>query len=133
MTTAANSITLERGAAPQTSPKIAHKTEERKNRPHDKAKNRPQDDSKNRPDIINPVSLSGIVPVGELKSLLMCKSQEAWCTSVRLLGLVLLIDYILRNLKRPDFNFSRPRTPVCLKAPKQWVRENDYRTAFTPL
>src|SRR5260370_27862185 len=71
-----------------------------KNHPHDKAKNRPQDGSKNRPDIINPVCLHGVVDEAELKVLLKSKKQTAWCTRVRILGLLLLIDYIYRNLKK---------------------------------
>jgi hypothetical protein len=71
-----------------------------KNHPHDKTKNRPQDDSKNRPDIINPVSLSGVIDDADLKSLLSNKKQTAWCSRVRVLGLLLLIDYICRNDKK---------------------------------
>ena len=64
------------------------------------AKNRPQDTSKNRPDIIKPVPLKGVVDEAELKVLLKSKKQTAWCTRVRILGLLLLIDYICRNLKK---------------------------------
>jgi hypothetical protein len=70
------------------------------NRPHDKAKNRPQDGIKNRPDIINPVSLWGVVNEVTLKALLKSKRQAAWCSRVRLSGLLLLIDYICRKLKK---------------------------------
>jgi hypothetical protein len=70
-----------------------------KNHPYDKAKNRPQDGPKNRPDIINPVPLCGVVDQGLLKALLKNKRQTLWCSRVRLCGLLLLIDYICRNLK----------------------------------
>jgi hypothetical protein len=73
-----------------------------KNRPQDNAKNRPQDELKNRPDIINPVSLWGVVSEAALKSLLIAKRQTAWCTPVRLRGLLMLIDYICRHLKRDE-------------------------------
>jgi hypothetical protein len=80
--------------------KIAHMTSGTKNHPHDRAKNRPHDDSKNRPDIINPVLLCGAVDEDSLKGLLKSKRQTAWCSRVRVLGLLLLIDYICRNLKK---------------------------------
>ena len=63
------------------------------------AKNHPQDKAKNRPDIINPVCLRGVLTEGSLKALLKSKGQTAWCSRVRLRGLLLLIDYICRNLK----------------------------------
>ena len=71
-----------------------------KNHPHDKAKNRPHDDSKNRPNIINPVPLFGVVDEDGLKALLIAGKQQAWCSRVRILGLLLLIDYLCRNLKQ---------------------------------
>jgi hypothetical protein len=71
-----------------------------KNHPQDKAKNRPQDSFKNRPDIINPVSLCGVVDERALKVLLIAKRQTPWCSRVRLRGLLLLIDYICRKLKK---------------------------------
>jgi hypothetical protein len=71
-----------------------------KNHSHDRTKNRPHDDSKNRPDIINPVSLCGVINEDSLKALLSIKRQNAWCSRVRLRGLLLLIDYICRNLKK---------------------------------
>ena len=71
-----------------------------KNRPHDKAKNRPHDGSKNRPDIINPVCLCGVVDVVALDALLIANKQTIWCSRVRLRGLLLLIDYICRKLKK---------------------------------
>ena len=77
-----------------------------KNRPQDRTKNRPQDASKNRPDIINPVPLMGVVGEHGLKALLVRKKQTAWCTRVRILGLLLLIDYICRNLKRGQISMS---------------------------
>jgi len=49
---------------------IAHKTNGAKNRPQDKAENRPHDDSKDHPDIINPVSLCGVVDGDFLEALL---------------------------------------------------------------
>ena len=77
-----------------------------RNHPHDKAKNRPQDGSKNRPDIINPVSLFGVIDEAELKVLLKSKKQTAWCTRVRILGLLLLIDHILRHIKNGRISMS---------------------------
>ena len=77
---------------PQTAPEIAHMTNGAKNHPHDKRKN--------RPDIINPVLLCGVVDESSLKALLTAKRQTAWCSRVRLRGLLLLIDYICRNLKK---------------------------------
>ena len=74
--------------------------QESKNRPHDTTKNRPQDRTENRPDIINPVSVLGVADDDSLKALLRCKGQTAWCSRVRRLGLLLLIDYIYRNLKK---------------------------------
>jgi len=71
-----------------------------KNRPHDNPKNRLQDDAENRPDIINPVSLIGVADESGLKALLMAKKHIAWCTRVRVLGLLLLLDYICRDLKK---------------------------------
>ena len=93
---------------PQTT-KIAHKT------------------TKNRPDIINPVCLCGVVDEAELKALLKSKKQNAWCTRVRILGLLLLIDYICRNLKkRHHLNFCRSRASVRLEAQKEGLRDHDY-------
>jgi hypothetical protein len=77
-----------------------------KNRPQDNAKNRPQDGSKNRPDIINPVCVCGVVDEAELKVLLKSKKQTGWCTRVRILGLLLLIDYILRHIKNGRISMS---------------------------
>src|SRR5216683_6149144 len=71
-----------------------------KNRPHDRTKNHPHDGSKNHPDIINPVSLIGAIDEAGLKALLMHKRQTAWCSRVHLCGLLLLIDYVCRNLKK---------------------------------
>jgi hypothetical protein len=71
-----------------------------KNRPQDKAKNRPQDGFKNRPDIINPVCLLGVIDDDSLRALLAAERQTAWCSRVRLRGLLLLIDYICRKLKK---------------------------------
>ena len=77
-----------------------------KNRLHDRTKNRPQDASKNRPDIINPVPLLGVVGEHGLEALLVRKKQTAWCTRVRILGLLLLIDYICRHLKSGQISMS---------------------------
>ena len=77
-----------------------------KNHPYDKAKNRPHDGSKNRPDIINPVCLCGVVDEASLRALLKSKRQTAWCSRVRLRGLLLLIDYICRRLKRNCITIS---------------------------
>jgi len=77
-----------------------------KNHPQDKAKNRPQDGLKNRPDIINPVPLCGVLGEAELNALLRTKKQTAWCTRVRLFGLLLVIDYICRNFKNGMISMS---------------------------
>jgi len=81
-------------------PKIAHMTNGAKNRPQDKAKNRLQDSLKNRPDIINPVCLHGVIDEDSLRALLNIERQTAWCSRVRLRGLLLLIDYVCRKLKK---------------------------------
>ena len=78
--------------------KIAHMT--------NGAKNRPQDGFKNRPDIIKPVCLRGVITEGSLRALLMSKGQTAWCSRVRLRGLLLLIDYMLRHIKRGRISMS---------------------------
>ena len=70
-----------------------------KNHPQDKAKNLPQDAMKNHPDIIRPVRLQGVVDGAALRALLEAKSLSACCSRVRVGGLLLLIDYICRNLK----------------------------------
>jgi hypothetical protein len=77
-----------------------------KNHPHDKAENRPHDGSKNRPDIINPVSLCGVLNEDSLKALLKSKRQNAWCSRIRLHGLLMLVDYICRNLKKGAISIS---------------------------
>jgi len=77
-----------------------------KNRLQDNAKNRPQDRLKNHPDIINPVRLLGVVDEDSLKALLKDKKQTAWCTRVRILGLLLLIDYILRHTRNGRISMS---------------------------
>jgi hypothetical protein len=77
-----------------------------KNRPHDKPKNHPQDAPENRPNIINPVSLRGVADEDSLKGLLQSNRQAAWCSRVRLRGLLLLIDYICRNLKKNGITIS---------------------------
>ena len=81
-------------------------TDGAKSRPHDKMKNRLHDDTKNRPDIINPVPLQGVLGEAELKALLRAKKQTDWCSRVRILGLLLLIDYICRNLKHDKISIS---------------------------
>jgi hypothetical protein len=86
--------------------KIAHMTNGAKNHSHDKPKNRPHDGLKNRPDIINPVSLCGVVDEDSLKALLVAHKQTAWCSRVRLRGLQLLIDYICRKLKKNRITIS---------------------------
>ena len=45
-------------------------------------------------------SLFGVVGEHGIKALLVREKQTAWCTRVRILGLLLLIDYICRNLKK---------------------------------
>jgi hypothetical protein len=79
--------------------KIAHMTNCAKNRLHDKGKNRLQDEAKNRPDIITPVRLAGVIGYEGLEALLSARKQEAWCSRVRLLGLLLLIDFVCRKAK----------------------------------
>jgi hypothetical protein len=86
--------------------KIAHMTNGAKNHPHDEAKNRPHDALKNRPDIINPVCLCGVIDEASLKASLIAKRQTAWCSRVRRLGLLLLIDYLCRNLKKGSISIS---------------------------
>jgi len=71
-----------------------------KNHPQDRTKNRPQDAAKNRPDIINPVCLCSVIGEDSLRALLNIKRQRAWSSRVRVRGLLLLIDYICRNLKK---------------------------------
>jgi hypothetical protein len=71
-----------------------------KNRPHDNAKNRPQDAIKNHPDIIKPVCLWGVLDEASLKALLKSRRQTAWCSRVRVRGLLLLIDYICRKVRK---------------------------------
>jgi hypothetical protein len=77
-----------------------------KNHPQDNTKNRLHDGSKNHPDIINPVCLRGVIGDDSLKALLKSKRQSAWCSRVRLLGLLLLIDYICRHLSRNALSIS---------------------------
>ena len=86
--------------------KITHKTRWKENRPQDNREYRPQDRPKNRPDIINPVSLWGVCGEGELQGLLRLNRMFAWDTRVRVRGLLLLIDYICRNLKKGCINIS---------------------------
>jgi hypothetical protein len=112
---------------PQPPAKIAHMTNGWENRPHDNSKNRPQDDSENRPDIINPIPLFGVVDEAVLKSLLGNEKQFAWCSRVRLRGLLLLIDYICRNLKNG-------RISICADLAHQFVsklRKKDCATSIT--
>jgi hypothetical protein len=71
--------------------KIAHMT--------NCAKNRLQDEAKNRPDIITPVRLCGVIGYEGLKALLIARKQMAWCSRVRVVGLLLLVDFVCRNAK----------------------------------
>ena len=71
-----------------------------KNRLNDGTKNRPHDDAENRPDIIHPVCLCGVIDEASLRALLIAMRQTPWCSRVRLRGLLLLVDYICRNLKK---------------------------------
>ena len=48
----------------------------------------------------------GVVGELGLKALLVREKQTAWCTRVRILGLLLLIDYICRHLKRGQISMS---------------------------
>lgn len=87
-------------------PKIASKTNGCENRPQDKAKIRPQGGSKNRPDIIIPDRFLGVVGDDGLKRLLKAKGLSDWCSRVRVQGLLLVIDYILRHLKNGTISIS---------------------------
>src|SRR5262249_32960183 len=49
--------------------------------------------------IINPVSLLGVVDEKQLNRLLTSHLHFGWCTRVRIQGLLLLLDYLLRNTK----------------------------------
>ena len=86
--------------------KSAPKTGGRKKRPQDKPKKRPQDEAKKRHDIINPVCLCGVVSEGDLKALLRAKGQVAWCSRVRVCGLLALIEYFLRHKKNGVLGIS---------------------------
>ena len=97
------------------------------NRPHDEAKNRPQDGFKNRPDIINPVPLCGVLCEAELKTLLRAKKHTTWCTRVRLLGLLLVIDYICRNFKNGIISMSADLAHQLVSK----LRKKDCGTAIT--
>jgi hypothetical protein len=90
----------------QTAPKIAHMTQESKNRPHDTTKNRPHDTTKNRLNIINPVRLIAVIREAELGGLLKVHDEPDWSSRVRLRGLMLLIDYLCRNLKNGSISIS---------------------------
>ena len=79
--------------------KITHKTNSAKNHPQDNAKNRLQDELKNHPDIITPVFLTGVIRGDSLRALLTARGHTAWCSRVRVNGLLLLIHFIYRNLK----------------------------------
>ena len=52
------------------------------------------------------VPFLGVVVETELKVLLSAKKQTAWCTRVRILGLLLLVDYICRHLKKGQISMS---------------------------
>jgi|ERR1700736_623616 len=107
--------------------KIAHMANGAKNHPHNKAKNRPQDALENRPNIINPVSLCGVVDQAGLSALLNSKRQSVWCSRVRVCGLLLLIDYICRKLKKD-------RISICADLAHQFVsklRNKDRATTIT--
>jgi len=69
-------------------------------------KKRPQDEAKKRHDIINPVCLRGVIREGDLKALLKSKGQFAWCSRVRVCGLLVLVDYMLRNRKNGTVHIS---------------------------
>jgi hypothetical protein len=95
------------GAAwPEGPAKIAYMTNGAKNRLHDIGKNRPHDRPKNRPEIINPVGLVGVMDTGALRGVLVSCKQISWCSRVRLLGLLLLVDYICRHLKKGTISIS---------------------------
>src|SRR5215469_4583573 len=90
-----------RAAGDQLRPdaKSAYNTINEKKRLHLKLEKRPQHETKKHHDIINPVSLIGVISENELRKLLKVKSQTAWCSRVRVGGLLLLIDYLLRNIR----------------------------------
>ena len=90
----------------QTAPKIAHMTQESKNRPHDTTKNRPHERTKNRLNIINPVRLVAVISEAGLEGLLKVHDVSDWSSRVRLRGLMLLIDYLCRNLKNGSISIS---------------------------
>src|SRR5260370_4406099 len=84
----------------QAAAKNASKTAPAEKRPQDKTRKRPQDTPKKRHDIINPVRLCGVVTEAELKARLKAKGHLAWSTHVRTCGLLLIIDYASRQLKK---------------------------------
>jgi hypothetical protein len=90
-----------------------------KNHPQDKTNNRPQDRAENRLNIINPVSFTwrrsnpvqicvAVISEVELEEVLMKRFiiEPDWSSRVRLRGLMLLIDYICRNLKNGSISIS---------------------------
>jgi hypothetical protein len=86
--------------------KSAHNSLNAKKRPHHKPEKGHQYRGKKRHDIIIHSPLSGVVTEAELKGLLQSKGQIAWCSRVRVGGLLLLIDYLSRNLKNGMVSIS---------------------------
>jgi hypothetical protein len=81
-------------------------TVEEKKRHYDKDKKRHHDAAKKHHNIINPVTLRGVVTESELRSLIMTRGHSEWSTRVRVCGLLLLIDYIVRRLKNRAISIS---------------------------
>jgi hypothetical protein len=81
-------------------------TAEEKKRHHDKYKKRHHDAAKKHPNIINPVTLHGLVTEAELRRLITSSGHLEWSPRVRVCGLLLLIDYISRHLKNHTISIS---------------------------
>ena len=80
--------------------KSTFKTKSSKKHQQDKLKKHLQDRAKKHHDIINPVTLCGVVNEDELKVLLRFHHQRDWLTRVRVCGLLILIDLVIRKLKK---------------------------------
>src|SRR5882724_8369351 len=75
------------------------------------------------------VTLSGVVSLEELADCLRRAAQEEWCTRVRLCGLTLLIDFLVRNQTSGGTSIStdlahdfvsglwRPKSPSTIREP----------------
>jgi hypothetical protein len=82
------------------SAKSTTKTKISKKHRQDKRKKHHQDGPKKHLDIIKPVGVVGVVGEEELKVLLRFHKQSDWLTGVRVCGLLILIDFIIRKLKK---------------------------------